>query len=117
VLLTALGIGGRPLSELLPDSPPICSTPVPEALRSWRRRWAAAPFSAGSGSPSARSSGLTQVAVTSSMVGALATAMAIATDKCGSGADGGGVGFAMSTAGIAIQTSIQVATDRAMRDA
>ena len=46
----------------------------------------------------------------------VSTAMAIATDKMWVAVPTVAVvGFAMSTAGIAIQTAIQVATDRAMR--
>jgi MFS family permease len=117
VLLTALGIGGRPLSELLPGF-------AADLFNSGAGGLATLASSMGGGailgglwlSQRARASGLTQVAVTSSMVGALATAMAIATDKMWVAVPMlAVVGFAMSTAGIAIQTSIQVTTARAMR--
>lgn len=117
VLLIALGIGGRPLNELLPG-------------------FAADVFRAGAGGLSilasaigggailggvwlghrAHSGGLTWVALGSSLVGALATIAAIATDRLWVAVPAVAVfGFCMSTAGIAIQTLIQLATDRRMR--
>jgi predicted MFS family arabinose efflux permease len=117
VLLIALGVGGRPMNELLPG-------------------FAADVFRAGAGGLSimasaigggailgglwlgqrAHSSGLTWVALGGSLAGALATIAAIATDDLRVAVPALVVfGFSMSTAGIAIQTLIQLATDRSMR--
>ena len=117
VLLIAIGVGGRPLNELLPG-------------------FAADVFHAGAGGLSilasaigggailggvwlghrAHSAGLARVALGSSLVGALATIAAIATDYLWVAVPAVVVfGFCMSTAGIAIQTLIQLATDRSMR--
>jgi predicted MFS family arabinose efflux permease len=64
----------------------------------------------------AQSSGLTTIALTSPMVGALATILAISTDRLWMAVPAVVVfGFCMSTAGIAIQTLVQLAADRSMR--
>jgi predicted MFS family arabinose efflux permease len=117
VLLTALGIGARPLSELLPGI-------------------AANIFQAGAGGLSllasamgggailgglwlgqrAHSADLTLIAVGSTMLGALAIVVAIATSSMWVALPAVAVvGFSTSSAGIAIQSSIQLATDAAMR--
>lgn len=121
VLLIALGVGGRPMNELLPG-------------------FAADVFRAGAGGLSIMASaigggailgglwlgqrahssgltfGLTWVALGGSLAGALATIAAIATDDLRVAVPALVVfGFSMSTAGIAIQTLIQLATDRSMR--
>jgi predicted MFS family arabinose efflux permease len=63
-----------------------------------------------------RSSGLTMIAIVSPLVGALATIAAISTDRLWFAVPAVVVfGFCMSTAGIAIQTLVQLAADRSMR--
>jgi predicted MFS family arabinose efflux permease len=117
VLLIALGVGGRPLSELLPG-------------------FAADVFQSGAGGLSilasaigggailgglwlghrAHSSNLTWVALGSSLMGALAAIAAIATEHLWLAVPAvAAFGFCTSTAGIAIQTLIQLAADRGMR--
>jgi MFS family permease len=117
VLLIALGLGGRPINELLPG-------------------FAADVFHSGAGGLSilasaigggailggvwvghrAHSSGLTWVALSGSLFGALAAIMAIATQHMWVAVPAVMVfGFCMSTAGIAIQTLIQLAADHSMR--
>ncbi len=117
VLLIALGIGGRPLNELLPG-------------------FAADVFHSGAGGLSilasamgggaiggglwlghrAHVSDLTWVALGSSLTGALAAIIAVATGHMWVAVPAVVVfGFCMSTAGIAIQTLIQLAADRNMR--
>jgi len=117
VLLTALGIGGRPLSELLPGIAAII-------FHSGAGGLSILASSMGGGAilgglwlgQRAHSSDLTQVAVGSSMLGALAIAAAIATDTMLIAVPAVAVvGFSTASAGIAIQSSIQLATDRAMR--
>jgi MFS family permease len=117
VLLTALGIGARPLSELLPG-------------------FAANVFNSGAGGLSilassmgggaivgglwlgqrAHSSDLIRIAFAGSTVGALATIAAIATGHMWVAVPALiVVGGSMSVAGIAIQSAIQLATARVMR--
>jgi predicted MFS family arabinose efflux permease len=117
VLLVALGVGGRPLNELLPG-------------------FAADVFHSGAGGLSilasaigggaicgglwlghrARASELTWVALGSSSAGALAAIVAVATEHMWVAVPAVAVfGFCTSTAGIAIQTLIQLAADRNMR--
>jgi predicted MFS family arabinose efflux permease len=117
VLLTALGVGARPLSELLPGI-------AADIFNSGSGGFSVLASSMGGGAvlgglwlgQRARSSGLTRVAIGSSIVGTLATVAAIATDYLSVAVPAvAAVGFAMSAAGIAIQSSIQLATDSAMR--
>jgi predicted MFS family arabinose efflux permease len=117
VLLIAIGIGGRPLNELLPG-------------------FAAQVFHGGAGGLSimaaaigggailgglwlgerAHKSGLVWVALGSSLVSAVAAVAAISTDRLWLAVPAlAAFGFAMSTSGIAIQTLIQLASDRSMR--
>ncbi len=117
VLLIALGVGGRPLNELLPG-------------------FAADVFHSGAGGLSilasaigggailggvwlghrADSSSLTLVALGGSIVGAMASILTIATESMWVAVPAIAVfGFCMSSAGIAIQTLIQLAADRSMR--
>jgi hypothetical protein len=92
VLLTALGVGGRPLSELLPGI-------AADVFQSGAGGLSLLASSMGGGAilgglwlgQRAHASNLVQIAVASSMLGAVAIA------------------------GIAIQSSIQLATDHAMR--
>jgi predicted MFS family arabinose efflux permease len=117
VLLIAIGIGGRPLNELLPG-------------------FADDVFHAGAGGLSimaaaigggailgglwlgerAHKTGLTLVALASSLASAVAAVLAISTDRLWLAVPAlAAFGFAMSTSGIAIQTLIQLASDRSMR--
>jgi MFS family permease len=117
VLLIAIGVGGRPMNELLPG-------------------FAAEVFQAGAGGLSilasaigggailgglwlgqrGSSAGLTWIVLAGALIGSLATIVAIATDRMWVAVPAVTVfGFCMSTSGIAIQTLIQLATDRTMR--
>jgi MFS family permease len=117
LLLIALGIGGRPINELLPG-------------------FAADVFHAGAGGLSimasaigggailgglwlgqrAHTGGLTWIALGGSLAAALAAVLAIATDRLWLAVPALVVfGGAMSSAGIASQTLIQLASDRRMR--
>jgi MFS family permease len=117
VLLTALGIGGRPLSELLPGI-------VANLFHSGAGGLSLLASSMGGGAilgglwldQRAHSSDLTRVAVGNSALGAVAIIAAIATDKIWVAVPAVAViGFSTSSAGIAIQSLIQLASDRAMR--
>jgi predicted MFS family arabinose efflux permease len=117
VLLIALGVGGRPLNELLPG-------------------FAADVFHSGAGGLSilasamgggaicgglwlghrAHGSNLTWVALGSSLMGALTAIAAVATEHMWIAVPAVVVfGFCMSAAGISIQTLIQLAADQRMR--
>jgi MFS family permease len=117
VLLIAIGVGGRPLNELLPG-------------------FADDIFHAGAGGLSimaaaigggailgglwlgerAHKTGLVWVALGGSLASAAAAVLAISTDHLWFAVPAlAAFGFAMSTSGIAIQTLIQLATDRSMR--
>lgn len=117
VLLIAIGIGGRPLNELLPG-------------------FAAQVFHGGAGGLSvmaaaigggailgglwlgerAHKAGLVWVALGSALASAVAAVAAISTDRLWLAVPALAVfGFTMSTSGIAIQTLIQLASDRSMR--
>ena len=117
VLLTALGIGGRPLSELLPGI-------AANVFHSGVGGLSLLASSMGGGAilgglwlgQRAHSSNLTEIAVGSSMVAAVAIAVAIASGTMWIAMPAVAiVGLSTSCAGIAIQSSIQLATDRAMR--
>jgi len=117
VLLIGIGVGGRPMNELLPGF-------ADEVYKSGAFGLAILASAVGCGAilggfwlgQRARSSGLTMVALTSPMVGALATILAISTDRMWLAAPAVVVfGFCMSTSGIAIQTLVQLAADRSMR--
>jgi predicted MFS family arabinose efflux permease len=117
LLLIATGIGGRPLSELLPG-------------------FAADVFHSGAGGLSilasaigggailgglwighrAHSSDLTLVALGASFIAALAATFAISTERLWVAVPGVALfGFCSSVTGIAVQTLIQLAADRSMR--
>jgi MFS family permease len=117
LLLVAIGIGGRPLNELLPG-------------------FAAEVFRSGAGGLSilasaiaggailgglwlghrAHSASLIYVALAGASTGALAAVMAVATDSIWVAVPAVVVfGFCTSTSGIAIQTIIQLAADPTMR--
>ena len=117
VLLTALGIGGRPLSELLPGI-------AADVFHSGAGGLSLLASSMGGGAilgglwlgQRAHASNLVQIAVASSMLGAVAIVAAIATNTMWVAIPAVAiVGLCTSIAGIAIQSSIQLATDHAMR--
>jgi predicted MFS family arabinose efflux permease len=95
----------------------MCFTRGLEALRSWPRRWAVALFSRGSGSVSARARpAWLRFALGGAVASALATVVAVATQTLWVAVPAlTVVELCMSTAGIAIQSAIQLATARAMR--
>ncbi len=117
VLLIAVGIGGRPLNDLLPG-------------------FAAAVFHAGAGGLSllasatgagailgglwlghrVDSSGLVRIAIGASVGGAVAAAAVAATDSLRLAIPAiMAFGFCVSSAGIAIQTLVQLSSERGMR--
>jgi MFS family permease len=117
VLLIALGIGGRPLNELLPGF-------AADVFRSGAGGLSILASAIGGGAilgglwlgHRAHASGLTTVALSGSFVGALAAIAAVATGSMWVAVPAVVVfGFCMSSAGIAIQTLIQLASDRSMR--
>jgi MFS family permease len=117
VLLTALGIGGRPLNELLPGF-------ADDVFRAGAGGLSILASAIGGGAilggvwlgHRAHSSGLTVVALGSALIGALAAIATIATTHLWIAVPAIVVfGFCMSSAGIAIQTLIQLASDRSMR--
>lgn len=117
LLLVALGLGGRPLNELLPGF-------ADSVFHSGAKGLSIMASSIGAGAiigglwvgQRAHSNGLTWVALGSSLTAALAAVISIATHQLWAAVPALIVyGFGMSTAGIAIQTAIQVATDTNMR--
>ena len=117
VLLIALGIGGRPLNELLPGF-------ADDVFRSGAGGLSILASAIGGGAilggvwlgHRAHASGLTTIALSGSFAGALAAIMAVATESMWVAVPAVMVfGFCMSSAGIAIQTLIQLASDRSMR--
>ena len=117
VLLIAIGIGGRPMNELLPGF-------ADEVYKSGAIGLSILASAIGGGAilggfwlgQRARASGLTGIALWSALIGALATIAAIATDRLWLAVPAVVVfGFCMSVCGIAVQTLIQLASDRSMR--
>lgn len=117
VLLIAIGIGGRPMNELLPGF-------ADEVYKSGAIGLSILASAIGGGAilggfwlgQRARATGLTEIALWSAVVGALATIVAIATDHLWAAVPAVVVfGFCMSVCGIAVQTLIQLASDRSMR--
>ena len=117
VLLTALGIGGRPLNELLPGF-------AADVFRSGAFGLSILASAIGGGAilggvwlgHRAHSTRMTYVALGSALTGALAAIAAVATEHMWVAVPAVAVfGFCMSTSGIAIQTLIQLAADRSMR--
>jgi MFS family permease len=117
VLLIAIGVGGRPMNELLPGF-------ADEVYKSGAFGLSILASAIGGGAilggfwlgQRARSTGLTMIAMMSPLVGALATIAAISTDRLWFAVPAVVVfGFCMSTAGIAVQTLVQLAADRSMR--
>ena len=117
VLLIALGIGGRPLNELLPGF-------AADVFRSGAGGLSILASAIGGGAilggvwlgHRAHASGLTTIALSGSFAGALAAIAAVASASMWIAVPAVVVfGFCMSSAGIAIQTLIQLASDRSMR--
>jgi MFS family permease len=117
VLLIAIGIGGRPLNELLPGF-------AADVFRSGAVGLSILASAIAGGAilgglwlgHRAYSAGLAYVAIGGAAVGVLAAVAAIATDSMWIAVPAVAVfGFCMSTSGIAIQTIIQLAADPAMR--
>jgi MFS family permease len=113
----AIGVGGRPLSELLPGI-------ADDVFRSGAAGLSILASAMGGGailgglwlSHRAHASGLTAVAVVSAAVGAVAGVATIATDRLWLAVPAIAVcGFCTSASGISIQTLVQLAADRAMR--
>jgi MFS family permease len=117
VLLIAIGIGGRPMNELLPGF-------ADDLYKSGAMGLSVLASAIGGGAilggfwlgQRARATGLTDIALWCALLGALATVMAISTDRLWMAVPAVVVfGFCMAVCGIAVQTLIQLATDRAMR--
>lgn len=117
VLLIAIGVGGRPLNELLPGF-------AADIYRSGAVGFSILAAAIGCGAilggvwlgHRANAAGLTSVALGSALGGAIAAAAAIATDSMWLAVPAVVVfGFCSSASGISIQTLIQLAADRSMR--
>lgn len=117
VLLVAIGIGGRPLNDLLPGF-------AAEVFRSGAGGLSLLASATGAGAilgglwlgHRADSAGLTRVAIGASVGGAVAAAAVAASDRMWLAIPGiMAFGFCLSSAGIAIQTLVQLSSDRAMR--
>jgi predicted MFS family arabinose efflux permease len=117
VLLIALGVGGRPLTELLPGF-------AADVFRSGAGGLSVLASAMGGGAilgglwlgQRAHSGGLTWIALGSSLGGALATIATVATDRMWVAVPAVvAFGFCTSVSGIAVQTLIQLAADRSMR--
>jgi MFS family permease len=117
LLLTALGVGGRPLNELLPGF-------ADEIYRSGAAGLSMLVSATGGGAiigglwlgHRGGSTGLTAIALGGGAGSAAAALLAIATDSLWIALPAVAVfGFCMSSAGIAIQTLIQLAADAGMR--
>jgi len=117
VLLIALGIGGRPINELLPGF-------AADVFRAGAGGLAIMASTIGVGAilggvwlgHRVHSSGLIRIVLANSAVGALAAMAVVATDRLWAALPALFIfGFAMSAAGIAIQTLIQLASARNMR--
>ena len=117
VLLIAIGLGGRPLNELLPGF-------AADVFRAGAGGLAIMASTIGGGAilggiwlgHRAHSSGLIRIALGSSIAGALAAMATVATDRLWAALPALLIfGFSMSAAGISIQTLIQLASARNMR--
>jgi predicted MFS family arabinose efflux permease len=117
VLLIAIGIGGRPLNDLLPGF-------AAEVFHSGAGGLSLLASATGAGAilgglwlgHRADASGLTRVALIASVGGALAAAGVAATDRLWLAIPAiMAFGFCVSSAGIAIQTLVQLGADRGMR--
>jgi predicted MFS family arabinose efflux permease len=117
VLLTALGVGGRPLNELLPGF-------ADEVFRSGAGGLSILASAVGGGAilgglwlgHRAHTSNMLTVTLATSAISALAIVAAISTDRMWAAVPAVAVfGFCSSASGIASQTLVQLASDRAMR--
>ncbi len=117
LLLIAVGIGGRPLNDLLPGF-------AAEVFHSGAGGLSLLASATGAGAilgglwlgHRADSSVLTRVAIGASAAGADAAAAVAASDRMWLAIPGiMAFGFCVSSAGIAIQTLVQLSSDRAMR--
>jgi predicted MFS family arabinose efflux permease len=117
VLLIAIGIGSRPLNDLLPGF-------AAEVFRSGAGGLSLLASATGAGAVlgglwlghRADSSSLTRVAIGASVGGAIAAAGVVATDRMWLAIPAiMAFGFCVSSAGIAIQTLVQLSSGRAMR--
>jgi predicted MFS family arabinose efflux permease len=117
VLLIAIGIGGRPLNELLPGF-------AAEVFRSGAGGLSILASATGGGAilgglwlgHRVHSSGLASVALGCSLAGALAAVAVCATETMWIAVPAiAAFGFSASSAGIAIQTIVQLAADHDMR--
>jgi predicted MFS family arabinose efflux permease len=117
VLLIAIGIGGRPLNDLLPGF-------AAEVVRAGAGGLSLLASATGAGAilgglwrgHRADSAGLTRIAIGASVGGALTAAAVGATDSLSLAIPAiMAFGFCVSSAGIAIQTLVQLSSDRAMR--
>lgn len=113
----AIGVGGRPLNELLPGF-------ADDVFHAGAAGLSILASAIGGGailgglwlSHRAHASGLTAVAWTTAAIGAVAAVATIATDRLWVAASAAALfGFCSSTSGIAIQTLVQLAAARAMR--
>lgn len=117
VLLIALGVGGRPFNDLLPGF-------AADVYRSGAGGLSILVSAIGGGailgglwlSHRSHSSGLIYIALGCSLGGALAAIAAVATESMWVAVPAvAAFGFCMSSAGTAIQTLIQLSSDRSMR--
>ncbi len=117
LLLIAIGIGGRPLNDLLPGF-------AAEVFHSGAGGLSLLASATGAGAiiggiwlgHRADAAGLTRLAIGASAGGAVAAAGVAATDRMWLAIPGiMAFGFCVSSAGIAIQTLVQLSSERAMR--
>jgi predicted MFS family arabinose efflux permease len=117
VLLIAVGIGGRPMNELLPGF-------ADEVYKAGAGGLSILASAIGGGAilgglwlgQRGGRTGLTVIVLVTAVIGSLATIVAIATDRLWVAVPAVTVfGFCMAASGIAVQTLIQLGTDRAMR--
>ena len=117
VLLVALGVGGRPINELLPGF-------AAEVFQAGAGGFSVMAAAIGGGAilgglwlgQRAGASDLPRIAAASALIGAFAALIVVATDQFWLAVAALGIfGCCTSTAGIAIQTAIQVAADPGMR--
>jgi len=117
VLLVAIGIGGRPLNDLLPGF-------AATVFRSGAGGLSLLASATGAGAilgglwlgHRAETLGLTRIAIRASVGGAIAAAAVASTDRMWVAILAiMAFGFCVSSAGIAIQTLVQLSSDRGMR--
>ena len=117
LLVVAVGVGGRPLNELLPGFADGLFHAGASGLSIMASSIGAGAIIGGLWiGQRPHSNGLTWIALGSALTAALAAVASIATHQLWAAVPALILyGFGMSTAGIAIQTAIQVATDITMR--